>query len=158
MLEPMPFHIVLYQPEIPPNTGNIVRLAANTGARLHLVRPLGFSLSERSLRRAGLDYHEIASLQVHDNWPDCRAVLAGSRLFAVTSKGEQRYDQPTFEPGDAFLFGAESRGLPPEILAEIESKQRLRLPMVAGNRSLNLANAVSILIYEAWRQASYVGA
>jgi tRNA (cytidine/uridine-2'-O-)-methyltransferase len=158
MLEPMPFHIVLYQPEIPPNTGNIVRLAANTGALLHLVRPLGFSLSERSLRRAGLDYHEIASLQVHDTWPDCREALAESRLFAVTSKGEQRYDRPTFTPGDAFLFGAESRGLPPEILAEIAPGQCLRLPMVAGNRSLNLANAVSVLIYEAWRQAGYAGA
>lgn len=155
MLGAMPFHIVLWQPEIPPNTGNIIRLAANTGARLHLVRPLGFSLSERSLRRAGLDYHEIANVQVHDNWSACRAVLTGSRLYAVTSRGDRRYDQPMFEPGDAFLFGAESRGLPPDVLAEVAPGQRLRLPMAAGNRSLNLANAVSIMIYEAWRQNGY---
>jgi len=153
----MSFHVILFQPEIPPNTGNVIRLAANSGATLHLVRPLGFNLSDRALRRAGLDYADLAAVQVHDNWPACRQALAATRLFAVTTKGTTRYDMPRFAAGDAFLFGSESSGLPADVLAELMSENKLRLPMVAGNRSLNLANAVSIVIYEAWRQIAFPG-
>lgn len=151
------FHIVLYQPEIPPNTGNIIRLAANTGATLHLVRPLGFDIDDRSLRRAGLDYHEFATLRVHDHWAACRAALPESRMFAITTKGEVALHAVQFRPGDAFVFGPESRGLPPEILAELPAEQRLRLPMLPGNRSLNLSNAVAVTVFEAWRQQGFAG-
>jgi tRNA (cytidine/uridine-2'-O-)-methyltransferase len=151
------FDIVLYQPEIPPNTGNIIRLAANTGCRLHLVRPLGFTLEDSQLKRAGLDYHEYASLTVHEDWPAARAGLAGRRLFALTTKGAVRPDQVAFRPGDAFLFGPESRGLPSELLAELPPERRLRLPMRPHSRSLNLSNAAAVLVYEAWRQQGYAG-
>lgn len=148
-------HIVLYQPEIPPNTGNIIRLAANTGSRLHLVKPLGFSVADRDLRRAGLDYAEYVTMTVHDDWAACRAALAGSRLFAVSTRGGTRYDRPRFESDDAFVFGPETRGLPAEILDQFAPESRLRLPMMAGNRSINLSNAVAVVVYEAWRQRSF---
>jgi tRNA (cytidine/uridine-2'-O-)-methyltransferase len=150
-------HIVLFQPEIPPNTGNVIRLAANTGATLHLIRPLGFDIDDKSLRRAGLDYAEFATMKVHDSWADCRTILAGSRLFAVSTKGQIRHDTPEFRPGDGFVFGPESRGLPADILAEFPAEQRLRLPMVPGNRSLNLSNAVAVVVFEAWRQLDFAG-
>lgn len=158
MLTAMSFHIVLVEPEIPPNAGNIVRLAANTGALLHFVRPLGFHLDERSLRRAGLDYHEIADLRVHDHWPACRSHLREARLFALTTRGTRRYDEIAYRPGDALVFGSESRGLPHAVLADIAEEQRLRLPMVAGSRSLNLANTAAVVTYEAWRQTGFLGA
>ncbi len=151
------FHIVLFQPEIPPNTGNAIRLAANTGATLHLVKPLGFDIDDKSLRRAGLDYHEFATLRVHESWTACRAELATERLFAITTKGEAALHSAAFQPGDAFVFGPESRGLPAELLAELPATQRLRLPMVPGNRSLNLSNAVAVTIFEAWRQQGFAG-
>ena len=149
--------IVLYQPEIPPNTGNIIRLCANVGARLHLVRPLGFELSAARLRRAGMDYAELAEVLVHDDWPACRAVLADSRLFALTTKGKTRHDQPRYLPDDAFLFGPETSGLPQDILAAIDASQQLRLPMRPGNRSINLSNAVAVMAFEAWRQQGFKG-
>lgn len=152
------FHIVLYQPEIPPNSGNVVRLAANTGAFLHLVKPLGFRINDRALRRAGLDYGEFANVRVHENWPACLAALAGKRLFALTTKGTARHDKAAFAPDDVFVFGPETRGLPDEILAPIPAERRLRLPMLAGNRSLNLSNAVAVVVYEAWRQNGFAGA
>jgi tRNA (cytidine/uridine-2'-O-)-methyltransferase len=152
------YHIVLFQPEIPPNTGNVIRLAANTGATLHLVRPLGFDIDDRSLRRAGLDYAEFATLRVHDDWPSCRAALADSRLFAVSTKGGTRHDAPVYRPGDSFVFGPETRGLPPDMLASFPPAQRLRLPMMPGNRSLNLSNAVAVVVFEAWRQQGFAGA
>lgn len=152
------FHIILYQPEIPPNTGNIIRLAANTGARLHLVEPLGFSIEDRQLRRAGLDYHEYADMHVHGNWPACLEALDGARLFACTTKGGTRHTSPAFAAGDAFLFGRETQGLPDEVLAGIPADLRLRLPMRPGNRSLNLSNAVAVVVFEAWRQQDFDGA
>jgi len=151
------FEIVLVQPEIPPNTGNVIRLAANTGCRLHLVRPLGFDLSDKHLRRAGLDYHEYVELRVHDDWPALRAALAGRRLFALTSKGSQLLGTARFQPGDAFVFGPETRGLPAEVLAEFPVDHRLRLPMRPGQRSLNLSNAVAVTVFKAWRQNGYGG-
>ena len=150
------FHIVLFEPEIPPNTGNVIRLAANTGATLHLVKPLGFDIDDRSLRRAGLDYHEFATMRVHEDWSACRAELGPQRLFAITTKGETAAHSVCFQPGDAFVFGPESRGLSAEILAEFAPAERLRLPMVPGNRSLNLSNSVAVLVYEAWRQQGFV--
>lgn len=151
------FQIVLYQPEIPPNTGNIVRLCANGGAVLHLVEPLGFSLAEKTLRRAGMDYAEFAQVRRHRNWQDCRAALATDRLFAVTTRGTRRYDQVRYQPGDAFVFGSESRGLPAEVLESFAAECRLRLPMKPGCRSMNLANTVAVLTYEAWRQNGFGG-
>ncbi len=151
------FHIVLYQPEIPPNTGNVIRLAANTGATLHLVRPLGFDIDDKSLRRAGLDYHEFATLRVHESWEACRAELREHRLFAITTKGEAALHATQFRAGDAFVFGPESRGLPAEVLADFPAQHRLRLPMVPGNRSLNLSNAVAVVVFEAWRQQGFAG-
>jgi len=151
------FDIVLYQPEIPPNTGNIIRLAANTGCGLHLVEPLGFSLAEKSLRRAGLDYHEYAPVRVHPDWAACRAALAGRRLFAFTTKAQHRYAEVAFAAGDVFVFGPETRGLPETILAEFAAEARLRLPMRPDNRSLNLSNAVAVTVYEAWRQLGFAG-
>ena len=149
------FHVVLYQPEIPPNTGSIVRLAANTGSTLHLVRPLGFSLKDRQLARAGLDYEALARVVVHDCWEDCRAVLGDRRLFAISTRGEMRYDRVDYRAGDALLFGPETRGLPDHLLAEIGAGARLRIPMATGSRSLNLANAVAVVVYEAWRQRGF---
>jgi len=124
------FHIVLFQPEIPPNSGNIVRLAANTGAVLHLVKPLGFRINDRALRRAGLDYGEFAEVRVHEDWPACRNALAGKRLFALTTKASVRHDTPAYRAGDVFVFGPETRGLPEDMLAEFPDGQRLRLPML----------------------------
>ena len=149
------FDVILYQPEIPPNTGNIIRLCANTAARLHLVKPLGFTLEDRQLLRAGLDYHEFATIAVHESWADCAASMEDRRLFAVSTKGTQRYDLVDYAAGDAFVFGPESRGLPAEILAAVSEPHCIRIPMVPGNRSLNLSNAVAVVIYEAWRQVDF---
>ncbi len=150
--------IVLVHPEIPPNAGNVIRLAANTGAQLHLVEPLGFALEDRQLRRAGLDYHEMANVRVHRDWPACRAALGARRCFAVSTRGAVSYETVRYSPGDALVFGAETRGLPPAILEEFPPAQRLRLPMRPGNRSLNLSNAVAVVVYEAWRQLGFAGA
>lgn len=151
------FNIVLYQPEIPPNTGNIIRLAANTGCQLHLVKPLGFPLDDTKMKRAGLDYHEFAHMHIHENWDDLVAHLAGKRFFAATTKGSQRFDLHQYEPGDVFVFGPETRGLPADILQKFEANRRIRLPMQADSRSLNLSNSVAITIYEAWRQNDFLG-
>ena len=149
------FDVILYQPEIPPNTGNIIRLCANTGARLHLVKPLGFTLEDKQLLRAGLDYHEFATIMVHESWADCAVRVKDRRLFAVSTKGTQRYDLVDYAVGDAFVFGPESRGLPAEILGTVSEQQCISVPMVPGNRSLNLSNAVAVVIYEAWRQLGF---
>ena len=151
------FHVVLVAPEIPPNTGNVIRLCAKTGAKLHLVEPLGFTLSAAKLRRAGMDYAELASVAVHSTWAACRAVLGEARLFALTTKAMHRQPGSGFLPGDVFVFGSESRGLPAEVLADIDESHRLRLPLIPGNRSLNLSNAVAIVVYEAWRQQDFAG-
>ena len=151
-------HVLLWQPEIPPNTGNIIRLCANTGADLHLIAPLGFELDDAKLRRAGLDYHEFARVRTHDSLSDCLLALGSPRTFAFTTRATQRHDQAQFEDGDALLFGPESRGLPGEILDSIAEDKRLRIPMREAQRSLNLSNAVAIAIYEAWRQLEYHGA
>lgn len=150
------FDIVLYEPEIPPNTGNIIRLCANTGAQLHLVKPLGFSLEDKQLKRAGLDYHEYANLQVHENWKACKEALAGKRMFALTTKGSTRHTDLSFEIGDVFVFGPETRGLPQEIRDEFLPEHRVRLPMLPDSRSLNLSNSAAILLYEAWRQIDFL--
>jgi tRNA (cytidine/uridine-2'-O-)-methyltransferase len=149
------FEIVLYQPEIPPNTGNIIRLAANTGSRLHLVKPLGFQLTDRRVRRAGLDYDDMASVHQHADWAACSAALDGRRLFALSTRGTRCYADPSFEAGDAFVFGPETRGLPAEVLGTFAAEHQLTLPMREGNRSLNLSNAVAVVIYEAWRQTGF---
>ena len=151
------FHVVLYQPEIPPNAGNVIRLAANTGSKLHLVKPLGFNLEDRQLARAGLDYHDLAEVSVHENWSACLTSLGKSRLFLVSTRGAVRYDMPRYRAGDAFVFGPETCGLPREMLESVPSEQRIRLPMMTGNRSLNLSNAVAILVFEAWRQNGFAG-
>ena len=152
------FHVVLYQPEIPPNTGNIIRLCANTGSHLHLLGPLGFDMDDRRLRRAGLDYHEFAEVRRHDGLEAFMAEVRPRRLYAVSTRGETRYDRPRYRPGDAFVFGPETRGLPEAVLASVPESQRLRLPMRPGQRSLNLANSVAVMVYEAWRQQDYAGA
>ncbi len=151
-------HLVLHEPEIPPNTGNLMRLAANTGVTLHLVHPLGFALDDKALRRAGLDYHEWARVQQHDNWNAFLTALPGVRVWAFTTKAQRLYSAVSYAAGDALLFGAETRGLPTALLESIEPEQRLRLPMQPGSRSLNLANAASIAVYEAWRQLGFDGA
>jgi len=151
------FDVVLFQPEIPPNTGNAIRLCANSGARLHLVRPLGFTLEDAQLRRAGLDYHEYARLQVHDTLEAALAAIAPRRLFALSTRGTTRFDTPRYAEGDAFLFGPETRGLPDDVLAQVPDAQRLRLPMQPGNRSLNLSNAIAVVVFEAWRQQDFAG-
>lgn len=151
------FTVVLYQPEIPPNTGNIIRLCANTGCDLHLVKPLGFPLDSGKMRRAGLDYHEFASLTVHENFSDCLTALSGRRIFALTTKGSTRPDTVQFRAGDVFLFGPETRGLPAEILDTLPPEQKIRLPMLPDNRSMNLSNTVAIMVFEAWRQNGYAG-
>ncbi|MBA8887682.1 tRNA (cytidine/uridine-2'-O-)-methyltransferase [Dokdonella fugitiva] len=150
-------HVVLYQPEIPPNTGNVIRLCANSGAALHLVRPLGFDLDHAKLRRAGLDYHEFAEVAVHDDLGSFLAAVAPRRLFASSTRGRVRYDEIAYADGDAFLFGPETRGLPQDVLDAIEPDRCLRLPMRPGNRSLNLSNAVAVVVYEAWRQLGFAG-
>lgn len=149
------FDIVLYQPEIPPNTGNIIRLCANTGTKLHLVEPLGFTLKDAQLKRAGLDYHEFATMQVHGDWEACRASLPNRRMFALTTKGSTRYTDIEFQPGDVFVFGPETRGLPPEMLELFAPENRVRLPMMPHSRSLNLSNSAAVLVYEAWRQNGF---
>jgi tRNA (cytidine/uridine-2'-O-)-methyltransferase len=151
------FDVILFQPEIPPNTGNAIRLCANTGARLHLIRPLGFTLEDAQLRRAGLDYHEYARLQVHDTVDDALRVIAPRRLFALSTRGTVRFDMPHYGEGDAFLFGPETRGLPEDVLMQVPESQRLRLPMQPGNRSLNLSNAIAVVVFEAWGQNGFAG-
>lgn len=151
-------HVILFQPEIPPNTGNIIRLCANTGSQLHLVEPLGFTLEDKQLLRAGLDYHEFASLRVHKTLPDCLSAFDPSRVFALTTKGSQPFHQVRYQDGDAFLFGPESRGLPAEVLDQFKADHRVRLPMLPHNRSLNLSNTVAVAVYEAWRQCGFEGA
>ena len=149
--------VLLYQPEIPPNTGNAIHLCANTGARLHLIEPLGFDLEDKQLRRAGLDYHEYATLQIHASLDAALAAIAPRRLFALSTRGTQRYDQPQYQAGDALLFGPETRGLPAEVLEDLPPEQRLRLPMRAGNRSLNLSNSIAVVVFEVWRQIDFAG-
>jgi tRNA (cytidine/uridine-2'-O-)-methyltransferase len=152
------FDIVLYQPEIPPNTGNVLRLCANTGCRLHLVKPFGFLLTDRALARAGLDYDDIRSAVLYDDWDAALARLPGRRLFAFSSHAVHPYTDARFAADDVFVFGPETRGLPDGVLERIAPPQRLRLPMVAGSRSLNLANSVAVVVYEAWRQLGFAGA
>lgn len=149
------FSVILYQPEIPPNTGNIIRLCANTGSQLHLIRPLGFELDDKQLRRAGLDYHEYAAMRVHDTLEECLLALPGARLYAFTTKGTLPYHKVKFQAGDALLFGPESRGLPEGVLEKLAPEQRLRLPMLPHSRSLNLSNTVAVAVFEAWRQCGF---
>ncbi len=151
------FDLILYQPEIPPNTGNIIRLCANTGVRLHLVKPLGFSLEDKQLLRAGLDYHEFATITVHESWADCAEQFADRRIFAASTKGTRRYDRNAYVSGDVFLFGPETRGLPVALIEAVPEAQRIRVPMRPDSRSLNLSNAVSVVIYEALRQTGFEG-
>ena len=151
------FDVILHAPEIPPNTGNVIRLCANTGARLHLVVPLGFARDERQLRRAGLDYHEYTSVRVHASLDAALAAISPARLFALSTRGTVRYDTPCYREGDAFLFGSETRGLPGEVLDAVPADLRLRLPMRPDNRSLNLSNAVAVVVFEAWRQQGFDG-
>jgi len=148
---------VLFEPEIPPNAGNVIRLCANTGSTLHLVRPLGFTLDDARVKRAGLDYHEMARVHAHDSLEACLAVLAAARVFAVETGAGPRYDQVRYAAGDAFLFGRETTGLPAERLAAWPADRQVRLPMVPGNRSLNLSNAVAVVVFEAWRQQGFAG-
>ena len=150
--------VVLYQPEIPPNTGNIIRMCANTGTELHLVEPLGFDVSDKSLRRAGLDYHEYASIRRHADWRACKQALAGRRLFAMTTRGSGNPYTTVLRDGDVFVFGCETAGLPEAVREEFPAEQRLRLPMLPGQRSLNLSNAAAVTIFEAWRQIGFSGA
>lgn len=147
--------VVLYQPEIPPNTGNAIRLCANTGAELHLVEPLGFNFNDKALRRAGLDYHDTARIIRHADWQACRVALSGRRMFAITTKGKLSPFNTELSENDVFVFGRETSGLPTEIMAEFAPEQRLRLPMLPDQRSLNLSNAVAVTVYEAWRQCGF---
>ncbi|MEE4192285.1 MAG: tRNA (uridine(34)/cytosine(34)/5-carboxymethylaminomethyluridine(34)-2'-O)-methyltransferase TrmL [Halieaceae bacterium] len=150
-------NIVLYEPEIPPNTGNIIRLCANTGTRLHLVRPLGFELDDKRLRRAGLDYEEWASVAVHPDWPTCVKTLADSTLYAFSTRGTKAYSEARFKEGDSLVFGPETRGLPQALLDSLPPEQRLRIPMLDHSRSLNLSNAAAVVVYDAWRQLGFRG-
>lgn len=152
------FHVVLFQPEIPPNTGNAIRLCANAGCTLHLIRPLGFDIESKAVRRAGLDYQELAQVRVHASLDACLAELPSERVFCVETGGARWYSEAAFEPGDALVFGPETRGLPAAVLARIPSERQLRIPMHPGNRSLNLANSVALVVYEAWRQQGFKGA
>ncbi len=149
------FHVILFEPEIPPNAGNVIRMCANTGATLHLVHPLGFSLADPRVRRAGLDYHELSRVREHADLPACLAALDGARVFAVETAGKRLYTEPAYRAGDAFLFGRETRGLPAELLAQFSEEFQVRLPMVPGNRSVNLSNAAAIVVFEAWRQLGF---
>ena len=151
------FELILYEPEIPPNTGNIIRVCANTGTTLHLVHPLGFTLDDKSLKRAGLDYHEFAKLREHVNLAACLNTLGERRVFPVSTRGSQSYAGVRYEPGDVFLLGPETRGLPQRVLDDYPSERRLRIPMRPENRSLNLSNAAAVIIYEAWRQLEFSG-
>jgi tRNA (cytidine/uridine-2'-O-)-methyltransferase len=153
------FDVVLFRPEIPPNAGNVIRLCANAGVRLHMVEPLGFSMDDRQLRRAGLDYHELATVSVHPDWERCLEALGGARrMFALTTRGTVGYADLRYAPGDVFVFGSETAGLPPAMLERFAPSHRLRLPMRPGNRSLNLSNAVAVVVFEAWRQHGFEGA
>lgn len=149
--------VVLVQPEIPPNAGNVIRLAANTGVRLHLVEPLGFSLADRQLRRAGLDYHALAAVRVHRGWGACRDAFGERRLFALTTRAKRNLFEERFRKNDVFVFGPETAGLSDALLLEFPEERRLRLPMRPGNRSVNLSNAVAVVVYEAWRQLGFPG-
>lgn len=149
------FNVILYQPEIPPNTGNAIRLCANAGAHLHLVKPLGFDLSEKAVRRAGMDYAELAELRIWETLEECLTQLDPPRWFAMSTRGTTRYDEPEFGPGDTFVFGPETRGLPQTVLDSCAPAHRLRIPMHPGNRSINLSNSVAIVVYEAWRQRGF---
>jgi tRNA (cytidine/uridine-2'-O-)-methyltransferase len=149
------FHVILYRPEIPPNTGNVIRLCANTGCTLHLVRPLGFELDRKSVQRAGMDYAELAEVTVHASLDECLAHIGATRLFAIETGAPTPYTQAQFQPGDALLFGGESTGLPATVLQRIEPLRTLSIPMRPGNRSLNLGNAVAVVVYEAWRQQRF---
>lgn len=153
------FHVVLVEPEIPPNTGNVIRLCANTGAQLHLIKPLGFPLDDARMRRAGLDYHEYANMRVHDDWDTFLAAERPDpqRMFALTTHGSTPFGQVSFAPGDWFVFGSETRGLSPERREWFPSAQRIRLPMRPHNRSLNLSNTVAVVVFEAWRQQGFAG-
>jgi len=151
------FEIILFEPEIPPNTGNIIRLCANSGTALNLVEPLGFRLDDRQLKRAGLVYHEFANIRVHPSWEGCMAHFSGRRLFALTTKGKVRHDRVSYQPGDVFVFGPESRGLPESVLDSFEDAHRIRIPMLPHSRSLNLSNSAAVVIFEAWRQTGYAG-
>ncbi len=151
------FHVILYQPEIPPNTGNIIRLCANTGCQLHLIGPLGFTLKDKQLVRAGLDYHEFAALRVYGSLQDCLAAFDPARVFALTTKGSQPFHATRYRAGDAFLFGPESRGLPAGVREQFDAGHRVRLPMLPHSRSLNLSNAVAVAVFEAWRQCGFDG-
>jgi len=148
-------HIILYEPEIPQNTGALIRLSANMGAHLHLIHPIAFDLSEKKVRRAGLDYAELANVHEHENLQTCLKKISPNRVFALTTKTTRHYTEPNFENGDAFLFGPETRGLPSEVISSFPEDQRLTIPMMPGGRSINLANAVSIMTYEAWRQLDF---
>lgn len=152
------FHIALLEPEIPPNTGNIIRLCANTGSQLHLIQPLGFELDDKRLRRAGLDYHEFAALKVHADLQGCLDSVQPQRVFALSTKGTRWFSEVAYRPGDLFLFGPESRGLPAQIRESLPAEQVLRIPMQPGSRSLNLSNSAAVLVYEAWRQQGFAGA
>ena len=149
------FDVVLYEPEIPTNTGNVIRLAANTGAGLHLVKPLGFSLRDKQLRRAGLDYGTLASVTLHADWRACREFFSGRRMFAVTTRGTRRYDTVSYRAQDVLIFGPETRGLPDEVIAHFGIDSRILVPMRSASRSLNLSNAVAVVLYEAWRQFDF---
>ena len=151
-------HVILFRPEIPPNTGNVIRLCANTGAALHLIRPLGFELDDARLRRAGLDYHEYASVAVHDDFAACLDAIGSPRVFAFSTRGQVAHVDARFADGDALLFGCETAGLPADVFEAIPANQRLRLPMCPNSRSLNLSNSVAVAVYEAWRQLGFVGA
>lgn len=151
-------HVALYEPEIPPNTGNIIRLCANTGARLHLIQPLGFQFDDRQLRRAGLDYHDWATVRLHADLAAFLAEIHRARLFAFTTKGQRGYHTVSYQPDDVLLFGPETRGLPAQVLAEIPQERQVRIPMLTVDRSLNLSNSVAIAVYEAWRQQDFPGA
>jgi len=151
------FHVILYQPEIPPNTGNAIRLCANTGCQLHLIRPFAFDLEEKKVRRAGLDYHEMAAVHEWDSLGQCLTTIGAARWFAISTRGSTRFDQPRYETGDAFVFGPETRGLPAEILEMCAADHRVRIPMKPDNRSLNLSNAVAVVVFEAWRQLGFRG-
>lgn len=149
------FHVILYQPEIPPNTGNAIRMCANSGARLHLIGPLGFDIDEKAVRRAGMDYAELADVRVWQSLEECMQAIAAPRWFAVSTRGTTRYDSVQYAAGDAFLFGPETRGLPQAVLEECPPERRLRIPMRPGNRSLNLSNAAAVVVFEAWRQQDF---
>lgn len=151
------FTLILYQPEIPPNTGNIIRLCANTGTKLHLIEPLGFDLDAPRLKRAGLDYHEFAAIELHATLDECLRTLGHPRVYPLSTKARTCYATPQFVPGDAFLFGPETRGLPPEVLHTLPEGRWLRIPMQPANRSLNLSNAAAVVLYEAWRQQDFAG-